>query len=68
MPLYKVTKVFMVTAGSKEEAVELVTKRPGELLEFVSVIQQGGPEAEAGWKAWRKALGNQLAGKKRVER
>ena len=60
MPKYKVTKVFLVDAASKEEAVAKVTAEPGELLEFVSVIEQGQPKAESGW---RKNLVKQLTGK-----
>ena len=57
MPKYKVTKVFLVAAASKEEAVAKVTDEPGELLEFVSVIEQPG-----GASGWRKGLRKQLLG------
>ena len=52
MPKYKVTKVFLVEADSKEAAVAKVTAEPGELgelLEFVSVIEQPGSRTESGW-------------------
>ena len=58
MPKYKVTKVFLVDASSKEEAIAKVTAEPGELLEFVSVIEQPGGES-----GWRKSLVKQLTGK-----
>ena len=58
MPKYKVTKVFVVEAASKEAAVAKVTDEPGELLEFVSVIEQPG-----GQSGWTKSLKKQLTGK-----
>ena len=58
MPKYKVTKVFLVDAASKQEAVAKVTTEPGELLEFVSVIEQPG-----GQSGWTKSLRKQLFGK-----
>jgi hypothetical protein len=58
MPKYKVTKVFLVDAPSKQEAIAKVTDEPGELLEFVSVIEQAG--SHTGWKA---SLRKQLTGK-----
>ena len=61
VPKYKVTKVFVVHAASKQEAVERVTNEPGELLEFVSVILVAEPDPQGGWKA---SLVKQLTGKK----
>ncbi len=61
MPKYKVTKVFMVQAASKQEAVERVTNEPGELLEFVSVILVAESAPQGGW---RTTLVKQLTGKK----
>ncbi len=61
MPKYKVTKVFVVQAASKQEAVERVTNEPGELLEFVSVVLVAEPDPGGGWKA---GLVKQLTGKK----
>jgi hypothetical protein len=60
MPKYKVTKVFLVEAASKQAAVEKVTNDPGELLEFVSVIEQPGSASATGWKA---SVRKQLVGK-----
>jgi hypothetical protein len=60
MPKYKITKVFLVEADSKEAAVAKVTDEPGELLEFVSVIEQPGSRTESGWT---KSLVKQLTGK-----
>jgi hypothetical protein len=57
MPKYKVTKVFLVEAASKPEAVAKVTADPGELLEFVSVIEQPGSGS-----GWRKSVAKQLLG------
>ena len=48
MPTYKVTKVYNVSAASKHEAVARITADPGELLEFVSVIEQPSLKP-AGW-------------------
>jgi hypothetical protein len=59
MPKYKVTKVFLVEAVSKQEAVAKVTTDPGELLEFVSVSEQAQPKTDAGWT---KTLAKQLTG------
>ena len=61
MPKYKVTKVFVVTAASKQAAVEQVTTDPGELLEFVSVLLVADPAPQGGWKT---GLVRQLTGKK----
>jgi hypothetical protein len=58
MPTYKVTKVFLVDASSKPEAIAKVTDDPGELLEFVSVIEQPGSQS-----GWRKSVVKQLTGK-----
>lgn len=60
MPKYKVTKVFLVEATSKVEAVAQVTADPGELLEFVSVIEQSQPKSQAGWT---RGVVKQLTGK-----
>jgi hypothetical protein len=60
VPKYKVTKVFLVDAESKEEAVAKITADPGELLEFVSVIEQPGSTSGSGWG---KSLVKQLTGK-----
>lgn len=57
MSKYKVTKVFVVEAASKEAAVAKVSAEPGELLEFVSVIEQPG-----GKSGWGNALKTQLTG------
>ncbi len=59
MPKYKVTKVFMVEAGSKLDAVDKVTKHAAETLEFISVIGQA-PEKPQGW---RSAVRTQVSGK-----
>jgi hypothetical protein len=59
VPKYKVTKVFMVEAKSKEEAVAKITDEPGELLEFVSVILQ----PTTGGSGWTNGLVKQLTGK-----
>ena len=61
MPKYKATKVFVVQAASKQEAVERVTNEPGELLEFVSVIVVAEPAPQGGWKT---TLVKQLTAKK----
>jgi hypothetical protein len=58
MPKYKVTKVFLVEAASKQAAVQQVTDEPGELLEYVSVFRQA--DGQSGWKA---SLRKQLVGK-----
>ena len=63
MPKYKVTKVFVVQAASKPEAVERVTNEPGELLEYVSVVLVADPVPQRGWKI---SLVRQLTGKKTV--
>jgi hypothetical protein len=56
MARFKVTKVFIVEAASKEEAVKRVTNEPGELLEFVSVVRQA--DTGSGWlRGLRKQLG-----------
>lgn len=60
MPKYTITKVFVVEAVSKEEAVAKATADPGELLEYVRVLEQPQPSVEAGW---RKGLVKQLTGK-----
>lgn len=62
MPKYKVTKVFTVSAASKQEAVERVTNEPGELLEFVSVVVVAEQPQQNAWKA---GLLKQLTGKKK---
>ena len=61
MPKYKVTKVFLVDAASKQAAVEQVTTDPGELLEFVSVIEQPGQKPAS----WKTTLVKQLTGSKK---
>ena len=61
MPKYKVTKVYNVSAASKQEAVARITADPGELLEFVSVILVAESAPQGGWKA---SLVKQLTGKK----
>ena len=66
MPKYKVTKVFLTEADSKEEAIAKITANPGELLEFVSVIEQPGKNDESGSGSgggWGKSLVKQLTGK-----
>jgi hypothetical protein len=40
MPKYMVTKVFLRDADSKEEVIAKITADPGELLKFVSVLEQ----------------------------
>lgn len=58
MPKYKVTKVFLVEAASKQEAFAKVAAEPGELLEFVSVKEQPGSGS-----GWSKSVVKQLTGK-----
>jgi len=43
MAKYKVTKVYIVEASNKVEAVDKVTKDPGELLEYVSAKKVENP-------------------------
>ena len=64
MPKYKVTKVFLTNADSKEDAIAKITVNPGELLEFVSVIEQPQKNDESGsGGGWGKSLVKQLTGK-----
>jgi hypothetical protein len=66
VPKYKVTKVFLTDADSKEEAIAKITANPGELLEFVSVIEQPQKNDESGSGSgggWGKSLVKQLTGK-----
>jgi len=59
MPKYKVTKVFMVEAASKLDAVDQVTNNAAEALEFISVLQQM-PDKPKGWLG---VVRSQVAGK-----
>jgi len=66
VPKYKVTKVFLTNAESKEEAIAKITANPGELLEFVSVIEVPEPKGDPGSGSgggWGKSLVKQLTGK-----
>ena len=51
MPKYKVTKVFIVDATSKQEAVDKVVANP-DTLEYVSVK----PIEEKGWLKTAKEM------------
>lgn len=61
MALYQVSKVFKVEAATKQDAVEMVTNEPGELLEYVRVVMLAEVKPQGGW---RRTLVSQLTGKK----
>ncbi len=45
---YTVTKIFLTVADAKEEASAKITADPGELLKFVSVLEQLQTNDESG--------------------
>jgi hypothetical protein len=61
MAKFKVTKVFIVTANTKAEAVELVQKDGAEQLEYVSVkLVEDDPKTELG--KWAKGFKQAIVG------
>jgi len=48
MPKNTVTRFFLTDADSKEEAIAKITADPGELLKFVSVLEQPQTNDESG--------------------
>ena len=59
MPKYKVTKVFVLAAASKQEALTQVVQNTDETLEFLSISEQA-PERSNGWLQTAK---HQVTGK-----
>jgi hypothetical protein len=60
MAKFKITKVYIVEAASKDEAFAIVKRTGSEFLEYIGIQQVPEPNKNS----WTGALKNQLAGTK----